>query len=228
MDVVYPVRAGDNNGELQYSLRSLHTNYPNLGRVWIVGYQPNWVTNVKFIPGNGFRPHANVYRNILAACEHPDVPDEFLLMNDDFFFTEPVDTVVPAYKCRLVDQVAKARKPYNWWSASVASALKCLLDAGIDDPLSYELHMPLPVRKAGMAETLRRFVDVDEVNPPQWRTLYGNMCGIGGVQRPDCKIRRRFEPVNTPFHSTSDSTWRYYAPYFRRAFPHSCPYEKAT
>ena len=40
MDYVYTCRQG-NNEELRYSLRSIEHNMP-AGRVWVVGYRPDW------------------------------------------------------------------------------------------------------------------------------------------------------------------------------------------
>lgn len=226
LDVVIPVRAGDKNPELRWALRCLEANFPH-NRVWIVGYQPAWVTNVEFIPGNGHYRHRNVYENVLAACEHPDTPAQFVISNDDIFVTEPVPGPVVGFRGPLATQVERlAPRPRHWWRRSLELTLEVLRAEGVADPISYELHMPLPVHKARMAEVLRRFAGVGGDNPPQWRTLYGNLATVGGARWDDCKARWCDTAVNFPYHSTDDQTWVRYAAYFRKRYPRPCRYEK--
>lgn len=233
MDIVYPVRPGDNNDELRYSLRTLEQNYPQHGAVWIVGYKPNWVTNVKFIPGNGHTGpkhhwNWNVYRNILSAAEHPDMPAEFVIFNDDFFITQPVADIPVYYHGSLIKQCSGIRKnPKTWWHHSLLHTLDVLQADGYPNPISYEIHCPLPVNKYNMAGALRRFVDVGYY-PPQWRTVYGNLNHIGGTQRPDCKARHQGGPVLKPFHSTADASFRFYRRFFQQRFSKPSKYEQTA
>lgn len=228
-DIVCPVRPGDLNDELRFSLRTLEANFPQHGDIWIVGYLPNWLTNVHHIPGNGYRGNRNVYRNILAAAEHPDTPDEFYVWNDDFLLTAPIADIPVYYHSKLADQIAPIKKrPGTWWHRSLIFTHKVLQRAGYEDPLSYELHLPLPVHKQGMADALRRFLDEDENGiPPQWRTLYGVVNDIGGTQHSDTKARGR-SPVLEPFLSTTDSTFRYFRNYFQMHYPQPSRYEKVN
>lgn len=226
LDMVIPVRAGDFNPELRYSLRTLQANYPEHGEIWIVGYQPRWLVNVNFIPGNGYHGNRNVYTNVLAAAQHPDTPDDFIITNDDIFFTQPVAEIPVHHHGLLTKQVAPIRrKPRNWWHRSLLLTLDTLQNAGYSDPISYELHCPLPVRKAAMAAVLARFAHINPQAPPQWRTLYGVVNGIGGTQHPDPKARHR-GPIKTPWHSTEDTSWRYYQGYFQQHYPTPSRYEK--
>lgn len=231
LDIVYPCRPGDRNEELRYSLRCLEQHFPQHGTIWIVGHKPTWLTGVEFIPGNtGPTSQANVYRNIQAACEHPDLPDEFLIFNDDFLATAPITNIDVHYRGLLRDHLALPRvrrNPDNWWAQSLRTTLICLQANGIEDPLSYELHVPLPVNKHAMAETLARFAAVTPKNPPQWRSLYGNMNRIGGTQAKDCKA---YKPgtIHTPWHSTDDASWRHFRKHFTQTFPEPSRYEKAA
>lgn len=225
--ILIPVRPGDDNPELKYALRSIAANLPH-DTVWIVGYQPNWLTNVEFIPGNT-RPHpkANIYYNLLAACEHPDVPDDMIVFNDDFFVTEPIETVAVHYRCTLQEHIdlPRLQRSRGWWWRSLTTTLECLQALGFADPLSYELHVPLLIRKREMADTLRRFEDVQPHNPPQWRTLYATLHQIGGTQLQDPKAYRA-GPVHTPYHSTTDGSFPHFAQHFAQQFPTPSRYEK--
>lgn len=230
LDIVYPVRPDDDrpNDELRWSLRSVEANYPH-GRVWIVGHKPDWLTWVHHIPGNTQRfRHANVFHNILAACRHPNTPDEFVVFNDDFFVTRPVSEAPVWYRRTLKEhlRIPKLRQnPGGWWATSLRTTLTCLRDLGYEDPLSYELHTPFVVNKHLMADTLERFVDVAPENPPQWRSLYGNLNHIGGIQAGDCKMSRP-GPIKYPFHSTDDSSWRmYFGVRIKAMFPNPSRYE---
>lgn len=227
-DVIYPVRAGESNDELRFSLRSLAMNLPH-ARVWMVGHKPGWVTNVEYIPGgNSARHHrANLYRNLMLACAHSDVADDVLIFNDDFFVIGPQAGVPVLYRGRLADQlksVLRKAGPRGWWQESLCSTQCALLEEGYTDPISYELHVPFPANKHAMLEVLQRFAHVAPHNPPQWRTLYGVVNQIGGVQHPDGKALKP-GPIARPYHSTDDLSWRYFRSRFVQMFPEQCRYE---
>lgn len=225
MDLVYPIKPGDDNQALRYSLRSLI----NLAhdRVWIVGYKPAWVTGVEFIPGNHADYHANVYNNIRLACEHPDVADEIAVMNDDFVVTEPVGEVRPLYRGALADHLEIPRvKRGGWWKDSLTTTQVCLQAHGIADPISYELHVPFPADKTQMAQTLAQFQHVTPANPPQWRTLMGNMHHVGGKQRQDVKAYHASE-LHRPFHSTEPRSFPAFEGQLAAMFPEPGKYEMA-
>jgi hypothetical protein len=229
-DVIYPVRAGDSNDELRFSLRSLDMNLPH-GRVWIVGHKPSWVTGVEHIPGNtASAPRANLWRNLELACSHPDISDDVLIFNDDFFVLGRQESVPVLYRCKLAEQLdgVKHRSGLRgWWPESLMATAKALADAGFEDPLSYELHTPFPCSKALMGDTLARFAHIQRHNPPQWRTLYGVTQQIGGVKHRDGKCVKP-GPLRRPFHSTDDLSWRYFRARFVQLFPAPSRYEIPT
>jgi hypothetical protein len=73
IDVVYTLGTESSwqDNELRYSLRSLERNFPDLGRVWIVGHKPAWLTGVVHIPMADVHKQnkdANLIDKILAAC----------------------------------------------------------------------------------------------------------------------------------------------------------------
>lgn len=225
MDVVYIVRNGEKNEELRYSLRSVYHNLQP-DSVWIVGYKPGWVKNVGYVRGNPkkLKP-ANGYHNVLRACTTSEIPDEFVLFNDDFFVTDRVSEIPVLHRGSLSGHINSdpvRRQGPSWWYRCLASTQKYLKEAGISRPLSYELHVPFPVVKDRMAETLQRFASVALIDPPLHRSLYGNMHQIGGTRRSDCK---NTEEVGVPFYSTDDPRWPGVAGWFSERFPEKCPYE---
>lgn len=224
--VLIPVRPGDDNNELRFSLRSIEANLEHT-EVWVVGYQPNWLTNVEYIPGNNRQAKvANIYHNLLTACQHPDVPDDLIVTNDDFYITKPVTPAIH-YRSTLQEHIdlPKVQRTRGWWWQSLTTTQVCLQALGYTDPLSYELHIPLPIHKQAMAETLDRFKMIQPANPPQWRTIYGVVNDIGGTPAPDPKAYRA-GPVQTPYHSTTDTSFRHFYQHFKTQFPEPSAYEK--
>ena len=220
------MRPGDSNPELQFALRSWEANYPH-AKLWIVGHKPEWVTNAEYIPGNT-QPHkrANLWHNLLTACQHPGIGDEIVIANDDFFITRPVDEIPVLYRGTLEDhiQMRRVQRGQPWWRDSLTTTKIILQALGHDEPLSYELHTPFRCNKHLMAETLDRFKHITPDNPPQWRTLYGNLHDIGGEQSEDGKAYRPGE-LHEPFHSTDDRSFRHFAAQLRELFPEPSRYE---
>lgn len=224
MDIICPVRPGDDNDELRYAIRSWETNL-TFDRIWIVGDKPDWLQNVQFIPGNRHESgHANVYDNIRLACNHPDISDQALIVNDDMYVTAPATPQV-FYRGTLDAHLELPRvQRGGWWKDSLETTRVCLQAHGIAEPLSYELHMPLPVNKAAMAETLRLFRHVTPANPPQWRSLYGNLHNIGGQQCDDVKAYHA-GALHRPFHSTQPRSFPAHQDQLEELFPRPSRYE---
>lgn len=227
VDLVYLVRPGDDNEELRYSLRTL-VNLEH-DRVWFVGHRPSWVTAVEHIPGNRWNAKAlNVLDNVRLACEHPDVSDEVVIMNDDFFILEPL---TPAVWIRgtLASHLSKVAHRLDTWAQSLRNTAEWLRRQGIPEPLSYELHTPFPVDKAKMADALRRVGSFGHPHPPQWRTVYGNLHAVEAPQRPDCKIRAQAlgdEVLAGGLLSTTGSTFEWVRDELAARFPDPSPYER--
>lgn len=227
LDVVIPVRPGDTNPELQFTLRALERNFPHRN-VWIVGYKPEWVTGVHYIPGNDAQhKRGNLWHNLLSACRHPAISDECVITNDDIFVTSPVHKMPVLYRGSLADHISMKRvqRGEPWWRDSLKTTQVILQALGYDNPRSYELHVPFPVHKQAMAETLERFKRITPDNPPQWRTLYGVLNNIGGRQSADGKAYRP-GALNTPFHSSDDRSFRHFRAQLQEMFPEPSRYER--
>lgn len=229
LDIVCPVRPGDQNEPLRYAIRSWESNL-QFDKIWIVGHKPNWLTDeIGYIPGNPTdNGHHNVYANILIASQHQEVSVNYLAVNDDFFITEPVSEARPLYRGTLAEHLNIPRvKRGGWWKDSLTTTQVCLQAHGIADPISYELHVPLPVDKVAMAETLQQFQHVTPANPPQWRTLYGNLHGIGGKQHQDVKAYHG-GALHRPFHSTEPRSFPAFEAQLAAMFPELSRYERVT
>lgn len=162
---VYLCRPG-NNEELRYSIRSVATFYPD-AQIWVVGGKPDWYRG-NYIPveqkSNAFK---NVRTNLSAVIDNSQIPEDFIVMNDDFFFIKPVENipfyvsgtledkiriyeendVITSYVTRLVDlenHCKRFRKP----------------------PLDFEMHVPIQVNKKKLSKVVNENV--------MWRSNYGN------------------------------------------------------
>lgn len=202
LDLVVPVREGPANQQLRYALRSWQANLPHR-RVWIIGYKPSWLGGVGFIPARQTgTKYANTTQAVRLACEHPEITDTFLYANDDMFVMEPLDEMPVLHRgpIREVEPyyAARASGPYL---RGMRETRDLLVGRGYEVPLCYELHVPLPVGKAGMLKALDAGRDVEVLHK---RTAYGVLNEIGGEQIGDVKVLHRAPRFDrsTPFLST--------------------------
>ncbi len=230
-DIVIPVRPGENNQSLRYTLRSIAAHVPHR-RVWIAGHKPAWVRGVGHIPN---RQTATKYQNSRsnwkAAVDHPDVTDDFLIFNDDFFVMRPFPPVPPVLHrgpLAAVEEHFRTRVRPGRYMLGMRQTAELLADLGIDDPLCYEMHTPMLLNR-------QRYLEVWElgnrIKYPHSRTLYGNYWKLGGKKAVDPKIMSfgpRF-PHSSLFLSTMNETFTrgQVGSYIRSMFPQRCRYEAA-
>lgn len=215
--LMYLVRPGDHNPELQYSLRSVQRNLlmPDLNLV-TVGYCPRWLKPDYHVPGNNLSTSPeNVWDNVKIGCEAYSTLDEVIVMNDDFFILDPATSVVPTYRGTLDAHLATlGPNKSTWWARSMLFTEQVLAGEGIEDRKSYDLHRPFPVNPAAMADSLKAVEGKygGWLVPPQWRTIYGNMTQMEAYQVDDVRLRRNGAgvPLGTGWVSTSDEVWRAY------------------
>lgn len=96
MDILYIVGTGSkwDNNELRYSLRSIEKYGRNIGRVFIVGHKPDFVSDeVTYIPCKDKynRKHKNILYKVITAIEKSDISKHFIVSSDDHFYTREVD-----------------------------------------------------------------------------------------------------------------------------------------
>lgn len=233
MDVVYYVRPGEVNHELRLSLNSL-ANLPHR-RVFIVGHTPHWVRGVTSIPGNldrGVSHWRRGWDNVRIAAEYEgDMSDHVVMMNDDFMVLDPVETLPVYYRGTLEEHIEVIDLGTSW-GTSLYKTWEYLDPATV--PLSYEVHVPMPVDREALAEHLW-LADgrEDDPDPPlQWRTVYGNLAPESGGHEHlplDVKVKEgNFRSVQDAkgFLSTSDRFFRRprVSSELRRRIPGSGPY----
>ena len=221
-DAAWIARPGPHE-ELRMSMRSAHAHV-GVENVWIVGAPPPWNTGPR-LPGNRYRTkQRNVWDNVRILAEHSDLPEQVAVWNDDFFAMQPVK-VEMAWRCTLAEHI-ETLKP-TWWRESLTLTQQWLTQQGIAEPLSYELHRPFPIHRATMADILADAAHLSPLNPPQWRTLYGNLAHAGGTQDGDGKVYGAHTPTPSgAWMSSTDRSFGSVRHRLRQAFPRRSPWER--
>lgn len=227
MDVVYVNRDGE-NPELRYSLRSLKN--VDHGTVWVFGGAPVWL-NQDRVAFRGRAQERTSYSStrahLKAACLSPNVSDPFQLWNDDFFAMHPLGAVPLYHRGTLDAALEKFASVKTPWAKSLRETAQLIENAGVEEPMFYDVHLPLVVHKAEMLAALgwAKEARADAVHV---RTLYGNLVGESGTLHIDPKMMNRRDPFPTgAWLSSGDNTFRYaIEPVLRYVFPDASPYEK--
>lgn len=230
--LVVPVRAAASNEWLRYALRSWCINLPHAA-VWLVGHRPHWVDGVGHIPTNqvGLSPWEATSVAMRAACEHPEIPDEFVWVDDDMFAVRPVEQVPVLHRGRLRNvadgRARSAARTVDQYGPQLSGALERLEQLGYADPLCHELHVPLVVRREPMLEALEVAAGVDAAK----RSIYAAVAGLEGEQVPDVKVSwrapRGYGPQSVFVSTAPDAfTNGHVGRWIRQMFPGRCQYEK--
>lgn len=216
ISVIIPVRdnSKNNNKELVYALRSLEKNLKGIGQVFIIGKQINGLKGLKYIqckdePTSKFKER-NIYRKILAAIKHPEVTEDFVMLNDDHMLLKEFDAnrLPFFYKCLLEETMANNKGDYR---KSVNHTRKYLM-ANDKPTVDFDTHFPIIYNKEKFLSIFtHKCVNWDQPFGYVIKSLYTNMAGIEGEFGGDCKIHHSmtYEEIknkigNKAFFSTSD------------------------
>lgn len=200
--------------ELRFSIRSA-VRYMGVDEVWLIGERPEWAVNVGHIPGiedtgSKFR---TLYEDLLRACERDDFPSRFVLMNDDFHALRDYAPTVE-HGGLLYDRVKSWNDNFAGpFGLGLMETYRWLVLHGIEEPLSYELHRPLLMQKRDVRSALREGLLHGQVSlsPLHARTVYGNLCAIGGRGVNDLKLvglGNRGDWQTLDLVSTAESGWQ--------------------
>lgn len=228
MEIVVPVRREERSESLRYCLRAVEAHVPHT-RVLIVGHVPDWyvgesIRTVQF--GNKWR---NTDHNLRIACAEGGLGEWFWLWNDDFFALEPVKAIPPMH-LGLLEAHWRAyvrRHSDSGYTAGLGRALVLLRDLGIEDPLSWEAHAPMPVPRDTLAQALEVCAARNDPRLPE-RTIAGNLAGLGGIRITDPKVDGPGDPLPPgAWASTNAASWAGRAgAWIRAAFPRPSRHEK--
>jgi mannosyltransferase OCH1-like enzyme len=220
LDLVYVTK---DSPVLKYAVRSATQNIEHRNVV-IVGKKPKWSKGIVHIPykekhrGEG-KEKRNVVDKILKACKDKRVSENFLLMNDDFFFTKAYEPQV-CIRGRLRDIYRKGKgKGYPTFYRKQQADTLTLLGKYAKD---YETHCPLEINKKQFLNLAKLY---DIKNKYLTRTLYGNYYQLKGetIVDPKTSTWRGKDVFSTNDRIEQTKTFRNY---IKRKFKDKSKYEK--
>lgn len=230
MDIVYLVKECVENEELIYSLRSL-VNIPH-DKVFIVGGCPRNINKEKVIHIPILQTsskYKNTTNNLKFICSQPNLSEDFILFNDDFFILKPIQ-LEDLNLCRgTVREVLKEYKnkySLNDYIEGMEQTAIFLNDVGIQQVLSYELHIPMVMNKTNVLKMFSLpFINCLKV--VHKRTVYGNLFYKNSKPIQDVKVLDKNSNIQyDKFLSCSDLGWFVIRDYMRNLFPYKSIYEK--
>lgn len=180
MQYVYICKNG-NNEELRYSIRSVIKNLPE-GRICLVGGKPDWYKGdwIKVPDINGKLENiAQCWKTIL---NNNNIDNNFILMNDDFFILNKINNVLIYHGGSLDEKIQKyvSISGSTKYARVLSDTRNKLYRLGIEYPLDYDIHVPMPINKNNITENVLK-----SLAP---RSMYGNINNIGGDKIQDVKI----------------------------------------
>jgi hypothetical protein len=182
MDFVYICKDGINE-ELRYSIRSVVESFPD-SNIWVVGGKPSWYSGNHINIKQVLTKYRNAIQNLNAICNSNEISEEFVLMNDDFYIVKNINTIKTYHGGLLLDKINLYQKinSNSNYTRKLAATYKKIKSLNIDSPLDYELHVPMIMEKKKLKQILQ--------NNDQflWRSIYGNVFGVGGEQMEDVKV----------------------------------------
>lgn len=184
VDIVIPYndRSTQKHLELKMALRSIEKHLNGVRNVFIIGYKPDFLTNIIHIPceddpRNRFRDR-NICNKIIAACKDRRVSEDFIMVHDDHFLLEDYDAgAFPYYHC---GPMVPGQGQYAHTKENTISVL--------GECNNYDTHCPILFNKQKFMDT------VAQVDWSKWygyclKTLYCVLNGIEGEYMEDSKIR---------------------------------------
>lgn len=223
-DVVLPCRPGPNE-ELRYALRSLQ-NLPHRN-VWIIGGMPDWVRGVRFFEyPRATTGYETVEQHMRTACNHPEISDPFILMNDDFYIMKLIKSVPTLNRGTVREVLAEHERQgitVSTYVTGMQGTLARLEQQGYQNPLSFELHMPMLIPKKAMLDAIEMCVGIPRGH---LRTAVGAIAGMRGKKARDVKVYGDDDPIPSGrFLSSNDHTFEHLLPTLQAVFPQPGPYE---
>lgn len=185
-DFVYILGTGSRwrNNEIRYSLRSVARFFPD-AKVFIIGEIPDWIANVTYIPhpDKHQNKQANAREKYLVAAKDNRISEDFILMNDDFFFLQESD--FKNYTLGTLEDMIKRHPTKGGYYYQATVDTKNLLEkAGIKNPQSFEVHAPMVLNRHKLREVIEA---IGDKKPYSFRSCYGNINRLKGTKVTDFK-----------------------------------------
>jgi hypothetical protein len=117
-------------------------------------------------------------------CSSPQISNKFVLMNDDFYIIKKINNIGTFHGGYLLNKINLYQKlnGNSQYTRKLSGTYKKLRALGFENPLDYELHVPMIMEK----EKLRIVLEL--LDQFLWRSIYGNKFDVGGTQMEDVKV----------------------------------------
>jgi hypothetical protein len=206
---VYLCKNGDNE-ELRYSLRSVEKFFPG-SKVWVVGGKPDWYVGDFIAVPSGPDVFENVRKSLSAIAANDSIPDDVVIMNDDFFFVRSMESIPCYISGTLRDRIMlnKANGVNSSYVRRLVQSYKHCKKIK-SSPLDFDIHVPMPIKKNNLKEVVNDSI--------MWRSNYGNrfIKDTETIKINDVKVYVKqdysfksydFMSLEYPFFSTSDDAF---------------------
>ncbi len=208
--LVYFVREGDDNPELECSLETVKRNLPN-HQIWFIGYKPSWAPDdIKHIPTKqDSSKYANVHKAWHELIKDNEISEMFTIMNDDFFIMKPTKTPILYYRSDETLRSNDLHTRYDTWKIKKYNTYLELHKYNLPYR-DYELHIPMTMTKEQAKKGLE-FIDTNHLEDTiSVRSIIGNVNNMGGKPHEDVKISFYSDPTPRPldFLSSNDKSFR--------------------
>jgi hypothetical protein len=182
MDFVYICKEGINE-ELKYSIRSVIESFPD-SNIWVVGGKPDWYVGNYINVEQKESKYRNAVENLKTISTSDQISESFVLMNDDFYIIKKIDKIENFHGGYLLNKINLYQKlnGNSQYTRKLSGTYKKLKALGFENPLDYELHVPMIMEK----EKLKIILEL--IDQFLWRSIYGNKFEVGGTEMQDVKV----------------------------------------
>lgn len=182
MDFVYICKEGINE-ELKYSIRSVVESFPD-SNIWVVGGKPDWYVGNYIKVEQRESKYKNAVENLKTISASDQISESFVLMNDDFYIIKKIDKIENFHGGYLLNKINLYQKlnGNSQYTRKLSGTYKKLKSLGFENPLDYELHVPMIMEKTKLKIVL------ELIDQFLWRSIYGNKFNVGGTEMQDVKV----------------------------------------
>ena len=192
VDIAYILGGGSkwDNRELKFSLRSVEKYLP-FKKVFVCGNDPGFLSeSVTFIENHPIQKANDkawaIKEQLLKLCSDDRLSEDFVLLNDDYFFLRPVTSFPYWHKGELKDAMETLGSGvyYGHLLATERALFKKRYTT-----LHFDGHWPIVYNKKKLVEVIQKY----NWNIPlgyTLRSLYCNTLGIPGEYREDVKANK--------------------------------------
>lgn len=181
-DFVYICKDGINE-ELKYSIRSVVESFPD-SNIWVVGGKPDWYVGNYIKVEQKESKYKNAVENLKTISVSDQISESFVLMNDDFYIIKKINKIENFHGGYLLNKINLYQKlnGNSQYTRKLSGTYKKLKALGFENPLDYELHVPMIMEKTKLKTVL------ELIDQFLWRSIYGNKFEVGGTEMQDVKV----------------------------------------